>query len=152
CHVCNEEDEDEEDFIVQCGKCKLFVHMCCYGIRQAPHGKLWLCDVCSLSLEKPPPCALCPVLGGALKRTTCGRWAHPTCALWLPETSLDATASHHLLHGLVQGVQKVHRSRFQLTCQLCRQQHGACMQCCETRCYAGFHPLCARQAGYQMEV
>ncbi len=53
------------------------------------------------------PYQMSAVLGGALKRTTCGRWVHPTCALWLPETSLDATASYHVLNGLVQGVQQV---------------------------------------------
>ncbi|KAI3431442.1 hypothetical protein D9Q98_004494 [Chlorella vulgaris] len=152
CHVCNEEEEDDEDLIVQCDKCRVFVHMACYGVKQAPHGALWLCDVCSLGLQRPPPCALCPVVGGALKRTTCGRWAHPTCALWLPETSLDVSASHLRLQGLVQGVQQVHRTRFQLTCKLCGQQHGACTQCCEPRCYVGFHPLCARHAGYGMEI
>lgn len=47
---------------------------------------------------------------------------------------------------------QVHRTRFQLTCKLCGQQHGACTQCCEPRCYVGFHPLCARHAGYGMEV
>ena len=47
---------------------------------------------------------------------------------------------------------QVHRSRFGLACQVCRQAHGACTQCCEPRCYASFHPLCAREAGYKMEV
>ena len=42
------------------------------------------------------------VLGGALKRTTCGRWAHPACALWLPETQLDRDAAHLHLQGLVE--------------------------------------------------
>ena len=47
---------------------------------------------------------------------------------------------------------QVHRSRFQLTCQVCKQRHGACTQCCDSKCCAGFHPLCARQAGHRMEV
>lgn len=130
----------------QCNKCHVFVHMTCYGISQAPHGSLWLCDVCSLGLTRPPPCVLCPgepaalserslalpaspacanrlcachprheapalppaaVLGGALKRTTCGRWAHPACALWIPEAHLDAAAQHGPLVGLIDGIQKV---------------------------------------------
>ena len=47
---------------------------------------------------------------------------------------------------------QVHRSRFKMTCQICQQPYGACVQCCDPRCYAGFHPLCARQEGYKMEV
>ena len=47
---------------------------------------------------------------------------------------------------------QVHRSRFHLTCQVCKQRHGACTQCCEPRCCIGFHPLCARRAGHRMEV
>lgn len=46
--------------LLQCNKCRVFVHMTCYGVRQAPNGNLWLCDACSLGLQRPPPCALCP--------------------------------------------------------------------------------------------
>lgn len=46
--------------VLQCNKCHVFAHMSCYGVREPPHGALWLCDVCSLNLRQPPPCALCP--------------------------------------------------------------------------------------------
>lgn len=47
-----------------------------------------------------------------------------------------------------EGVQ-VSRARRQLLCGICRQQHGACIQCAgSSSCYAAFHPLCARGAGH----
>ena len=129
--------------------------MGCYGIGEAPNGCLWLCDPCSLALDRPPACALCPgegrrrtgegralppsegshllleeaardapvdrrplmpsppfpapaaVLGGALKRSTCGRWAHPTCAHWLPQPVFDPGLAHHGLTGLIRDLDKV---------------------------------------------
>ena len=52
-----------------------------------PHdGAAWLCAPCSLGLpaSRLPPCCLCPVAGGALKPTVDNRWAHVTCATWIP--------------------------------------------------------------------
>ena len=36
--------------------------------------------------------------------------------------------------------------------QVCRQRYGAPIQCTTVGCYAAFHPLCARAAGYQMHM
>ena len=38
-----------------------------------------------------------------MKRTTCGRWVHSACELWVPETALDAET------GLVDGLQYIHK-------------------------------------------
>lgn len=34
-------------------------------------------------------CALCPVVHGAFKQTTDGRWAHMTCLMLVPGTHMD---------------------------------------------------------------
>jgi hypothetical protein len=63
----------------------MMVHMRCYGIQKQPDGGSWLCDVCRLpGLSRPPPCVLCPRLGGAMKPTGDGRWCHLLCATWIP--------------------------------------------------------------------
>lgn len=147
CFVCLEEEEDDEDFILQCDRCKVYVHMDCYSVREPPHGRLWLCDVCSVGASPPPACALCPVAGGALKRTTCGRWCHPSCSLWLPEPALRKDLEYMGLHGLIDGLSLVHQSRGKLPCQVCKQRYGACVQCCNPGCYSAFHLMCARQQG-----
>ena len=46
---------------------------------------------------------------------------------------------------------QVSRARWKLRCQLCRQPHGACIQCAgSAACFTAFHPLCARSAGLHM--
>lgn len=83
------------------------VHARCYGEHEPVNGVLWLCNLCR-SGAPPPPCCLCPLigilglifllcsllhvivyyngvfLGGAMKPTTDGRWAHLACAMWIP--------------------------------------------------------------------
>ena len=150
CQICGEADEDEDDFILQCDGCRVCVHMSCYAVQEAPHGRLWLCDVCSSAPKTyhRPACALCPVKGGAMKRTTCGKWCHPACALWLPETFLIREKTHMHLVGLIDGLQSIHKSRFEARCCICKQKYGACVQCCsESKCYKTFHFMCARTEG-----
>ena len=38
-------------------------------------------------LSSPPPCDLCPVLGGIYKETDTGGWVHLICALYTPHVS-----------------------------------------------------------------
>ncbi|KAK9809797.1 hypothetical protein WJX73_007597 [Symbiochloris irregularis] len=106
-------------------------------------GRLWLCDVCALESKHPPACALCPSEGGLMKRTSCGRWCHLLCALWIPETFFNGS--------VVEGLDKVSRARRELECVCCRQRYGACIQCAASRrCFTAFHPLCALAHGLFM--
>lgn len=83
------------------------VHARCYGELKQLDGGLWLCNLCRPGAPRiSPKCCLCPVtgtdlrrfiakwiiylwhvklaLGGAMKPTTDGRWAHLACAIWIP--------------------------------------------------------------------
>lgn len=72
--------------MVFCDCCNICVHQACYGITSIPDGS-WLCRTCSLSQR--PDCVLCPNKGGAMKCTRSGqKWAHVSCALWIPEVSI----------------------------------------------------------------
>ena len=63
-----------------------------------------------------------------------------------PQRRIPATA---LISAVVHA--QVSKARWKLRCQLCRQPHGACMQCAgSATCFAAFHPLCARSAGLHM--
>ena len=43
------------------------------------------------------------------------------------------------------------QARFQLSCSLCSQTYGACIQCAGSRqCFAAFHPTCASREGLRM--
>jgi hypothetical protein len=89
CNVCHMDEEYENNLFLQCDKCRMMVHTRCYGQLEPHNGILWLCNLCRpVALDIPPRCCLCPVVGGAMKPTTDGRWAHLACAIWIPETCL----------------------------------------------------------------
>lgn len=45
------------------------------------------------------------------------------------------------------------QAKCQLTCYLCQQRYGACIQCAgSSKCFLAFHPSCARSAGLVMET
>ena len=46
--VCRETDDTVDDQMLQCDACHACVHMACYGVKDPPNGRLWLCDVCAL--------------------------------------------------------------------------------------------------------
>ncbi len=64
---------------------------------------------------------------------------------WFPSNPGFAPGPLHPLAP--QAVQ----SRSSLLCFLCKQPHGAPVQCAgDSRCYTAFHPMCAREAGLAM--
>ena len=86
CDVCRSPDSEECNEMVFCDSCNICVHQACYGITSIPPGP-WLCRTCALGSK--PKCELCPNKGGAMKSTKSGqKWAHVSCALWIPEVSI----------------------------------------------------------------
>ncbi len=79
-------DSEECNEMVFCDRCNICVHQACYGIKSIPAGS-WVCRTCTL--RDAPNCELCPNRGGAMKSTKSGnKWAHVSCALWIPEVSI----------------------------------------------------------------
>lgn len=62
--------------------------------------------------------------------------------MWIPEVSLG----NHTFMEPVMDVEKVPKTRWKLTCYLCHQRMGACIQCGNKACYQAFHVTCARRA------
>ena len=62
--------------------------------------------------------------------------------MWIPEVSLG----NHTFMEPVMEVEKVPKTRWKLTCYLCNQRMGACIQCGNKSCYQAFHVTCARRA------
>lgn len=149
CTVCYLDEEYTDNLLLQCDKCRIMVHMNCYGELELPDGDLWLCNLCRSEAPKSrPPCCLCPVTGGVLKKTTDGRWAHLMCAMWIPETCLVDVKRMEP----VDGINAISKERWRLNCSICKVPYGACIQCTVNNCRVAFHPLCARSAGLCMEV
>ncbi|MES1911080.1 MAG: hypothetical protein MHM6MM_003569 [Cercozoa sp. M6MM] len=154
CAICQGEEDGGD--IVYCDGCDVAVHVGCYGFplsHKIPDGD-WFCDECAYKRDFPeadlPKCSLCPhshdnaqaALGprcrrGVMKRTSDGRWAHLLCSFWVPEV-------FYLLPNAtdVVDITRVPEARFQLTCHFCRQQQGACIECCDPQCDVVFHVPC----------
>ncbi|GFQ04380.1 histone-lysine n-methyltransferase atx2 [Phtheirospermum japonicum] len=148
CNVCHMDEEYENNLFLQCDKCRMMVHARCYGELEPTGGVLWLCNLCRPGApQSPPPCCLCPVVGGAMKPTTDGRWAHLACAIWIPETCLSDVKKMEPIDGL----SRVNKDRWKLLCSICGVSHGACIQCSNNNCRVAYHPLCARAAGFCLE-
>ncbi|KAB2062345.1 hypothetical protein ES319_A10G147300v1 [Gossypium barbadense] len=149
CSVCHMDEEYENNLFLQCDKCRMMVHARCYGELEPLDGILWLCNLCRPGApESPPSCCLCPVIGGAMKPTTDGRWAHLACAIWIPETCLSDVKRMEPIDGL----NRISKDRWKLLCSICSVSYGACIQCSNPTCRVAYHPLCARAAGLCVEL
>lgn len=164
CDVCCEGESTEDNMIIFCERCNVAVHQSCYGVPKVPAGP-WICRKCSIKEEsgKQMKCVLCPVQRGAMKPVhpnscvTCTgkpskeqQWVHLFCSQWIPETFIRAEDTVKM--EPVQNLNGINKERFKLLCSICKQRHGACIQCSHGNCTVAFHPLCARAAGLLMEV
>ncbi|GJC95344.1 PHD-finger domain-containing protein [Colletotrichum higginsianum] len=141
CAICDDGDCENTNAIVFCDGCDLAVHQECYGVPFIPEGQ-WLCRKCQLIGRGVPTCIFCPNTDGAFKQTNSSKWAHLLCAMWIPEVSLgNATFMEP-----VMDVEKVPKTRWKLSCYICNQKMGACIQCSNKSCYQAFHVTCARRS------
>jgi hypothetical protein len=154
CSVCDADTDFDNDQLVTCDMCGITVHQSCYGVQDVPGVEvMWFCRACELHNSKTSSsapaaqCCLCPVAGGALKPTIIqGVWAHVVCLQWIPEVSVDNAE----LMEPISGIRSIERDRWELLCYICKQRMGAKIQC--KSCYNAYHPLCARIAGFRMEI
>ncbi|KAI9360901.1 PHD-zinc-finger like domain-containing protein [Pilaira anomala] len=147
CAICDDSECENSNAIVFCDGCNLAVHQDCYGIPYIPEGQ-WLCRKCMVSPENPVSCIFCPGEGGAFKQTTSNQWGHLLCAIWIPEVGLG----NSVYMEPIDNVENVPKSRWKLTCYICRKKHGACIQCDNKHCFVAFHVTCARWARLCMRM
>ncbi|KAG5944336.1 hypothetical protein E4U53_006898 [Claviceps sorghi] len=133
CAICDDGDCENTNAIVFCDGCNLAVHQECYGVPFIPEGQ-WLCRKCQLCGRGIP--------------TNSSKWAHLLCAMWIPEVSLG----NHTFMEPVMDVEKVPKTRWKLSCYICRQRMGACIQCSNKNCYQAFHVTCARRAKLYLKM
>ncbi|CAH2223412.1 Jade-3 isoform X1 [Pelobates cultripes] len=146
CDVCRSPDSEEGNDMVFCDRCNICVHQACYGILKVPEGS-WLCRTCVLGIQ--PQCILCPKTGGAMKATRTGtKWAHVSCALWIPEVSI---ACPERMEPITK-VSHIPPSRWALVCSLCKRKTGACIQCSVKSCITAFHVTCAFEHSLEMKT
>ena len=153
CCVCFDDKFWKENPLVTCDNCHLTVHQACYGIPKLPDG-CWLCQTCE-SQERMTrvKCELCPLKGGALKRTDTNGWAHVVCALYIPEVRFADTRT---MEPII--ISRIPRDKFTKTCHICDEGNqvrnasfGACMTCNWSSCKVSFHVTCAQKFGLLTE-
>lgn len=107
----------------------------------------WLCRPCGDGAQ--PECVLCPNSGGAMKCTPSGhKWAHVSCVLWIPEVSIGCA---EIMEPITK-ISSIPGSRWALTCVLCRNRKGACIQCSVKTCKTAYHVTCAFKHGLEMRA
>jgi hypothetical protein len=147
CAVCDDTEVENSNAIVFCDGCNVAVHQDCYGIPYIPEGQ-WLCRKCMISPENPVSCLFCPNEGGAFKQTNTNQWGHLLCAIWIPECSV----SNPIYMEPIDMIEDIPKSRWKLTCSLCRKKQGACIQCDNKHCFTAFHATCAKAAKLCMKM
>lgn len=146
CEVCRCPDSEENNEMVFCDGCDICIHQACYGIQKIPEGS-YLCRTCALGIK--PSCILCPKSGGAMKSTRSGtKWAHVSCALWIPEVSIGCVEKMEPITKISQ----IPASRWGLICVLCKERTGACIQCSVKACKTAFHVSCAFSHNLEMKT
>ncbi|XP_068019582.1 E3 ubiquitin-protein ligase Jade-2 isoform X3 [Melanerpes formicivorus] len=146
CDVCRSPEGEDGNEMVFCDKCNVCVHQACYGILKVPLGS-WLCRTCALGVQ--PKCLLCPKRGGALKPTRSGtKWVHVSCALWIPEVSIGCPEKMEP----ITKISHIPASRWALSCSLCKECTGTCIQCSMPACVTAFHVTCAFDHGLDMRT
>ncbi|SCV01603.1 LANO_0F12574g1_1 [Lachancea nothofagi CBS 11611] len=146
CAVCGGTECDNSNAIVFCDGCDVAVHQECYGVVFIPEGQ-WLCRRCMISRNRKINCLFCPSHTGAFKQTDRGSWGHVICGIWISE--LFFVNSHYM--EPIEGIDLIPRSRWRLTCYICKQKVGACIQCCNKNCFTAYHVTCAKRAGLCMD-
>lgn len=100
-------------------------------------------------VKEEPPCCLCPndIPGAEILPTEDGGKAHRMCALYLPETFVEAVDGS----DVVMNVSSISKERKELRCLYCRSKRGACFQCSQKTCARAYHATCAAAAGVFVE-
>lgn len=146
------------------------VHASCYGVTVLPPDlSVWACDICQAGMtgvvsiamlartriiakslkigghaqryvHSLQMCCLCPMRGGALKRTSDSQWVHVLCALLVGARFKDPVNKEPInvlgVH-IPTGVQ----------CCYCGQSTGTFLKCHDKQCNALFHLTCTLLTG-----
>eukprot|EP01025_Chloroclados_australasicus_P024113 TRINITY_DN24284_c0_g1_i1.p1 TRINITY_DN24284_c0_g1~~TRINITY_DN24284_c0_g1_i1.p1 ORF type:complete len:421 (-),score=38.29 TRINITY_DN24284_c0_g1_i1:172-1275(-) len=88
-------------------------------------------------------CCLCPIKGGAFKKTFNGRcWAHLVCGLYCKGSCVKLERGSNCVD-----ISRIHRYGAQQTCRYCGKSTAGIPRCGFTNCQVHCHPVCARISG-----
>eukprot|EP01083_Nonionella_stella_P150408 479109_1 len=143
CQVCFTEDKNG---YFECMDCHIIVHETCYGLSwiDIESNNSFVCDACKEKRKHKDithiQCCVCPVSGGALKRTSCNQWCHIFCALWIPELGI----ANIITKSPIINIGKIAPFRKTKKCSICKvhDNASACIKCEYHECCDYVHPMC----------
>lgn len=144
CNVCRLDEAHEDDLIIYCDGCDIGVHQGCYGVTTVPDGD-WYCNRCRQNALKER-CALCPSSFGAMKPTTCGKWAHVVCSLYCSNVQfVDEQTMEPILLPAID-------TPMTMACYICMESKnshnariGQTIICNHPGCTRAFHVTCGQE-------
>ncbi|XP_008559898.1 uncharacterized protein LOC103580058 isoform X1 [Microplitis demolitor] len=140
-----QEIEPENNSLLRCRDCHVTVHASCYGITVLPSDLFnWACDKCKAGMVQSN-CCLCPMRGGAVKRTSDSRWAHILCALLIPGVTFKDSVHKDPINVLT-----IKHDMVKQQCSYCKQITGVVLSC--HLCRTSFHPSCGLVAGAAFDI
>uniref|UniRef100_A0A0K0DYX1 PHD-type domain-containing protein n=1 Tax=Strongyloides stercoralis TaxID=6248 RepID=A0A0K0DYX1_STRER len=155
CGFCMK-DDDSDDQLLQCIKCKIKVHEHCYYVKNTfkPNNKRiispWFCNEC-LSNSELSNCIGCHENYGPMKQTENG-WIHGFCALY----------NNDIYEGLVDNLEgpyystKIASMKKRSRCTFCQNPILSCIgftiQCEADKCNIKYHPMCGLKYGATFNI
>eukprot|EP01084_Bolivina_argentea_P159525 277817_1 len=127
CQVCFVHDKSSNNTSTtneycECIECSIIVHLSCYGLQSIDiipsSSNKFICDACKERKHKTNTeikCYVCPISGGALKRTSCNKWCHLFCALWIPEIGI----ANIITKSPIININKIPTHRKNKNCSIC---------------------------------
>lgn len=144
CNVCTD-PEASDNCIFVCCVCGIGVHKLCYGIDDDCMDPWW-CSPCAID-KYEPFCELCQQKGGALKKTTCGKWIHVICALFTIGVEFQNT---NLMEPV--NISKIPVTNRNKKCVFCSETYGICCKCTQPNCDKWLHVTCGQKGNCLKEV
>lgn len=147
CEVCDDPESFENPIFI-CEDCGMGVHMLCYGIETPSKNCAdpWWCSPCTSGLRRTI-CELCLKTGGALKKTTCGKYVHVLCGLFTQNVSFVNKSRMEPVN--ISNDLKENRGK---ECVYCREKRGICCKCSQLNCEHFFHVPCAKANNALKEI
>lgn len=141
CVVCDDNDQETNiNPIFLCEDCNIGVHKLCYGVT-ASSGVVdpWWCSPCSIG-QTGAICELCLQSGGALKKTTCNRWVHVICALFI-----EGMVFKNKIRMEPVDISNVLGNNRDKKCVYCLKNCGVFCKCSERNCDHFLHVTCGQK-------
>ena len=135
----------EEDMkkIIQCSKCKIKIHLRCFGISNE-NNKNFICDVCK-SKNKNISCEICNLKFGFMKEfydnNNNKKFVHIFCSLF-NEKKLFLFKNLSEMNFISLENENLNKNNNKKKCEICSNKNGFFFKCSNKECEKNYHLFC----------